>query len=92
MKLNPHNHVTRVNSGELPAVWRCRYCGETGTAEALEAVACAYEYPPCKHCGQTPECARSCPGITALYLRVPKIIHRFIERIEHIPIRFPFIH
>lgn len=43
--------------------WRCNCCGDVGTLDELRARACAYDYPPCKWCGMTPECALDCKGI-----------------------------
>ncbi len=63
-RLNPHNWLSRLGKPPLDR-WECRYCHAIGTYDELRAVACAYEYPPCPHCGQTPECALDCPGIAA---------------------------
>ena len=70
--LNPHNWLTRITP-VLPwplqphpsdvIRWRCQYCDAEGTWEELHTVACAYVYPPCRSCGQTPECAPDCRGI-----------------------------
>lgn len=46
-------------------LWSCNYCGETGRLEEVRGRPCKYVYPPCPHCGQTPECALDCPGIVA---------------------------
>ena len=43
--------------------WKCNYCHMEGTYDALQAQPCAYVYPPCPYCGQTPECALDCEGI-----------------------------
>lgn len=43
--------------------WRCRYCGAAGTWEELAEKPCTHVYPPCKTCGQTPECAADCPAV-----------------------------
>ena len=60
--MNPHNWLSRV--GEPPAdCWRCEYCGQVDTYVAMRGRECAYEYPPCESCGQTPECAADCKGM-----------------------------
>lgn len=46
--------------------WKCQDCKVEGTYDELRGTGCAYVYPPCEHCGQTPECARDCPGIMAI--------------------------
>lgn len=46
--------------------WRCDYCGMIDTFDNLRAVPCTYVYPPCKVCGQTPECAPDCAGVLAI--------------------------
>lgn len=43
--------------------WQCQYCGAADTLEKLRAIACTYVYPPCKTCGQTPECAPNCKTV-----------------------------
>lgn len=63
-RLNPHNRMVRLGEPLLDR-WECAYCHATGTYDELRAIACAYEYPPCPHCGQTPECALDCSGIAA---------------------------
>jgi len=64
MNLNPHNHIVR--QGRPPKdLWECQYCGMVDVYDDLRATACSYVYPPCEHCGQTPECAPDCSGIAA---------------------------
>lgn len=64
MPLNPHMWMTAVDPpGRPDRRWKCQYCGDEGTLKELRSRACSYEYPPCEHCGQTPECAIDCPGI-----------------------------
>jgi len=65
-KLNPHNSLVALDPPRKhpPRRWRCSYCGIEGTLEEVNAVECSYEYPPCEYCGQTPECAIDCPGIS----------------------------
>lgn len=66
-KLNPHMSLKAIDPprDHPPRRWRCDYCGLTGLMGEVRAVACAYVYPPCKHCGQAPECAIDCSGIAA---------------------------
>jgi hypothetical protein len=61
-RLNPHKWIERT-AGPPVDRWRCQYCAAEGTFAELKAVACAHVYPPCQHCGQTPECAPDCKGI-----------------------------
>lgn len=71
-KKNPHMWLSRL--GKPPRDhWKCKYCGEEGTMAQVRAVECRYEYPPCEHCGQTPECARDCPGVAAA-LSMPGVL------------------
>jgi Fe-S-cluster-containing dehydrogenase component len=65
-KLNPHNWLSALDPpGSANRRWRCQYCGMEDFFDNLRAVACTYVYPPCEHCGETPECAQDCPGIAA---------------------------
>lgn len=48
-----------------PRRWHCKYCGDIGLYEELRARPCAFVYPPCEVCGQTPECAADCAGVLA---------------------------
>ncbi len=76
---NPHNYLSKVCHPGVGVscadfephdpVWECQYCGEVGTTDALRTDACSYVYPPCKHCGQTPECALDCKGVWAALSR-----------------------
>lgn len=69
--MNPHNYLKRV--GEPPRdLWCCEYCKDEGTMEALRSRACTFVYPPCEHCGQTPECAKDCAGMAGV-LSMPGI-------------------
>lgn len=67
--MNPHNGCTKIahKIGNRLARWKCRYCGDEGTLGQLmgpnQRASCAYVYPPCRYCGQTPTCARDCRGI-----------------------------
>ena len=45
--------------------WRCDYCGDHGPLADLQQRECGHVYPPCRYCGQAPECALDCPGIVA---------------------------
>lgn len=64
--MNPHAHLVPLDKkGTAARRWRCQFCGDSGALAALQARACSYVYPPCEHCGQTPECALDCPGIVA---------------------------
>jgi len=73
-KLNPHMWVTALSPPrQKPCrIWMCQYCGIIGPMNTIRAVACSHVYPPCKYCGQTPECARDCPGI-AMALSLPQV-------------------
>jgi hypothetical protein len=65
-RLNPHNSLLAIDPpGTQNRRWRCQYCGVEGFYENLRTVACTYVYPPCDHCGETPECAPDCKGIAA---------------------------
>lgn len=63
---NPHNWLTALDPpGNYDRRWRCNYCDEEGLFGELmgpEASECSFDYPPCEHCGQTPECAPDCMG------------------------------
>lgn len=65
MRKNPHMWLTALDPPRdfPPRRWRCQYCNETGLMDDLRAIACSYVYPPCKDCGQTPECSLTCAGI-----------------------------
>lgn len=65
MVKNPHNWTTCIQEVPRPEnrIWRCNYCKMEDTYDALHDKACTYKYPPCKSCGQTPECAPDCSGI-----------------------------
>ncbi len=70
---NPHNYLIRLTpKGEI-GPWRCQMCNAEGLLEELRAVDCKFEYPPCKWCGQTPECAEDCVGI-GLALSSPDVL------------------
>ena len=56
---NPHNWLSKIDYNKL--IWKCNYCGATGTLEELDQIECSYNYPPCKWCGQT--CAPDCIGV-----------------------------
>ncbi len=62
--MTPHMHLERTAKPPIDA-WRCVPCGMTGTMRELQAIECAAVYPPCKVCGQTPECAPDCAGVLA---------------------------
>lgn len=64
-KKNPHVWLSAIDPPREapPRRWRCRYCGLTGTYDEVRAVACSHVYPPCKTCGQAPECAPNCLGV-----------------------------
>ncbi len=66
--MNPHNSRIALDPPREapPRRWRCQYCDQEGLWDELEALECTYVYLPCAYCGQTPECARDCPGIMAL--------------------------
>ncbi len=63
--MNPHMHLEALDPPREhpPRRWRCVPCGAVGTLDELNAIECTFEYPPCKDCGQTPECAPDCSGI-----------------------------
>lgn len=62
--MNPHGHMVPLDpKGTANRRWRCKFCDARGTLPALQALACTFVYPACKHCGQTPECAADCPAI-----------------------------
>jgi len=61
VKYTPHMSAVRTKGGR----WRCPDCGfeADGPGQIVYVDGCTREYPPCKHCGQTPVCADDCPGI-----------------------------
>jgi hypothetical protein len=69
--LNPHCLISGLDpprfgerpQGEPPRRWECAYCKARGTMDELSRIECTHVYPPCKYCGETPECAQDCPGI-----------------------------
>jgi hypothetical protein len=73
--VNPHNHIVAIDPPDPgPGTgktrrWKCKMCGEVGLCDDLmgpdQRNPCAYVYPPCKYCGQTPTCAPDCYGILA---------------------------
>jgi len=72
--VNPHSWLTVLDPPVPPGAstsesvrrrWQCRYCSASGTWDELHQIACAYVYPPCDVCGQTPECAEDFAGIMA---------------------------
>lgn len=77
---NPHMYLSSLTSGgalfspaEMRArLWRCAYCKDVGTLEALRSRACIYVHSPCEVCGQTPECAPDCAGVLAI-LGAPEV-------------------
>ncbi len=73
------NHMWLTRIGEL---WRCNYCGATGPLDDLQGKPCPYDHPPCKYCGQTPECALDCPGITAALARPDVYVIGGVERLK----------
>lgn len=68
MKLNPHNILIALDPpGEASRRrWRCDCCKIEGLMDEVQAIECAFVYPPCKHCGLSGECAQDCPGMMAL--------------------------
>lgn len=75
LKKNPHNMLTAIDPprSHPPRRWRCYYCGVEGLMNEVREIACTYVYPPCEHCGQTPECAPDCAGIAAA-LSTPGVV------------------
>lgn len=72
--MNPHNHTVALDPPDLTGTgklrrWQCQMCGEIGLLDDLmgrdQKKPCAYIYPPCESCGQTPTCAPDCRGILA---------------------------
>lgn len=65
--MNPHNWMTALSPPHTEnRKWQCIYCQKFGTYGELIAIECSYVYPPCVHCGQTPECAPDCKGINTV--------------------------
>lgn len=65
-KRNPHMSIRPLDPPRdyPPREWQCSYCGARGTpAQALMDTECTHVYPPCKTCGQTPECASNCGAV-----------------------------
>jgi hypothetical protein len=63
-KLNPHMWMTAVDPpGAVGRRWECQYCKAVGRLSYLQTKECTFTYPPCKVCGQTPECAKDCGGV-----------------------------
>ena len=69
--MNPHMARVAIDPPRAyPARrWRCQYCKQEGLWDELQAKECTYVYPPCKHCGGTPECTLTCPGMVAALAR-----------------------
>ena len=64
---NPHCLLSRVGPfGPHSPVWECDYCKEIGSMEEMQQATCTFDYPPCEHCGETPECAKDCSGMAAV--------------------------
>ena len=88
-KLNPHMSLRPVDPPGENRRWRCTYCGDVGLLDELRSRACTYVYPPCRYCGQTPECALDCPGIVAAFSakgakvvgELPEVTKRAIEKV-----------
>ena len=57
---NPHQLITRHGPGDM---FRCDYCGQTGTDAQLRSTDCAHFYPPCESCHEHPFCAKDCAAI-----------------------------
>lgn len=53
-------------SGSTTRRWRCNCCGKADALDNLRKTDCSYVHPPCKYCGQTPECAADCAGIMTI--------------------------
>ncbi len=71
--MNPHNYLKAIDPpGTDNRRWECQYCHQVAPFEELRKIECTYVYPPCKHCGQTPECAADCPGIMGI-LKSPAV-------------------
>ena len=55
--------------------WRCSYCKAQGFYDEMmgpkRTIACTHVYPPCKTCGQTPECAPDCAAILGVLNNPP---------------------
>ncbi len=60
---NPHQLLTRHGPGDM---WRCDYCGQTGTEAHLRSTDCTYLYPPCDQCGEHPYCSPDCDVLAAV--------------------------
>ena len=60
----PHDRSAKCNCATTRR-WRCHYCGAADRLDPLRATECTHVYPPCKTCGQTPECAPDCKGVLA---------------------------
>jgi len=67
MKKNPHMALIAIDPPRKHPHrrWKCKFCRVEGLYEEVRSVACSYVHPPCKVCGQTPECAIDCAGIAA---------------------------
>ena len=64
-------------------LWQCSACGVIGSYDEVREVECTYEYPPCEYCGQTPECAPDCEGITKALSDPNVYVAGFFDGKEH---------
>lgn len=64
-EVHPHMCLSKV-SKKSPQLWGCPYCWAVGTFEEVGIFPCTEVVPPCKYCGETPECSPSCPGMADL--------------------------
>ena len=73
MLKNPHMSLVALSPpGTENRIWKCTYCHEEGLMDEIRKTECSFVYPPCEHCGQTPECALDCSGI-AMLLADPRV-------------------
>lgn len=56
-------------------IWKCSYCGASGTMEVLRASVCSHVYKACEYCGSPGpdgDCSLTCAGIAAI-LGAPEV-------------------
>ena len=61
-RLYPHLRVNSCNNG----IWKCLYCGKTGTFKEVYATGRTERPKTCIWCGESPLCAPDCTGMQLL--------------------------
>ena len=58
--MTKHRHMFLVRQGKK---WKCMDCKQEGDLGSMSELNCEHKLPPCKTCGQTPECAPNCKAV-----------------------------